>query len=604
MFHSARALAAVGLVLAVATASEAEGEGTIAPGPEDGAAIVNGIPTNLQPTTGALLFVGPDTKNQFLDCSGVLIGCRTVLTAAHCICPEADGYAECLDAISNPDDVADLRFFFQHTGIHHVRDIYVDPTYIAGYGGDLAILRLSELVTGIEPQPFHKSPPLRAPHGTPGVIVGFGNSKDDRLDAAIKRVGEITTAQCPLDAGPPGAINLCWNFEEPIDKPGEDSGLCLKDDGGPLLVDFGNGPEVTGIHSGGGPTCAADTFNYSTDVARSRVWIATTGGPDVARDQCSELGEVGEPWVSVFGGRGVLPKNQDEARFSFDIPEDPLLVRVTVNGDTVRNGDYDMFVGLGTNLPTREDNECESRGVGQFGVCEFEEPETDRVNILIRHVTPTVGRGKSRFQVTVTVYSEIPPHPLTPPRGPDNLRYERRTLGWKTMRWLDDSNDEDGFELQRHAGTDPASFFVTRKIIRKNLESTPEMVPEGEVFTYRIRAFNVAGNSEWSNLCYVNQPRVPRPTRLRAAEVFAHRVFLKWRDNSNNETLFELQRRKTSQIAWKTVTLIGANMTEYVDKNLDANTDYEYRIRARGRLDECLKHSRYSGILEVSTPPQ
>jgi hypothetical protein len=604
MFHSARALAAVGLVWAVATATEASDTGVTAPGPGDGAEIVNGLPTNLQPTTGALLFVGPDTKNQFLDCSGVLIGCRTVLTAAHCICPEADNYAECLDAISNPDDVADLRFFFQHSGIHHVRDIYVDPTYIAGYGGDLAILRLSELVTGIEPQPYHKTEPLHPSHGTPGVIVGFGNSGDTRTDAAIKRVGEITTAQCPLDAGPPGAINICWNFEEPILNPGEESSLCLKDDGGPLLIDFGNGPEVAGIHSGGGPTCEADTFSYSTDVSRSRAWITSQGGPDVLRDQCSEYGEVGEPWVSVFGATGRLPRSEDEARYTFNIPEDPLLVRVTVNGDTARDGDYDMYVSLGGKLPTKDQSDCESEGVGQFGVCEFEEPETDRVNVLLRHFKPDQDRGRSRFQITVTVYTEIPPHPLTPPRGPDNLRYKRREENWKTFTWFDDSTDEDGFELQRHEGTDPASLFVTRKIIRKNLESTPERVPEGEVFTYRIRAFNVAGNSEWSNLCYVNQPRVTRPTRLRATEVLPRRVFLKWRDNSNNEVLFELQRRKAGQINWKTVTLIGANQTEHTDTNLDGNTDYEYRIRARGRLDECIKHSRFSNKLEVSTPPQ
>lgn len=601
MVQSVRALAAIGFVFAVATASGAQDEGTTAPGP-DGEAIVNGIPTNLQPTTGALLFVGPDTRNQFLDCSGVLIGCRTVLTAAHCICPDAANYAQCLDAIANPDDVADLRFFFQHSGIHHVRDIYVDPTYIAGYGGDLALLRLSELVTGIEPQPFHKTEPFNIPFGTPGLIVGFGNSGDDRVDSTIKRVGEIETAQCPLDATPPGNLNICWNFEEPVLKPGEDSSLCLLDDGGPLLIDFGNGAEVAGIHAGAGASCDADTFSYDTNVARSRQWITEIGGPDVGRDQCSELGEVGEPWVSVFGGQGVLPKTQDEARFSFDIPEDPLLVRVTVNGRTVKNGDYDMFVGLGTKLPSKTDFDCSSQGVGQFGVCSFEEPETNRVNILIRHVKPEIGKGKSRFQVTVTVYTEIPPHPIAPPRGPDNLRYDKRAPNFKTMRWLDDSSDEDGFELQRHEGTDPTAFFVTRKIIRKNLESTPEFVLDGHVFTYRIRAFNVAGNSEWSNLCYVNQPRVVRPTRLRTTEVLPHRVSLKWRDNSNNESYFELQRRRKGQIAWKLVSLIAPNTTTYQDKGLDDGATFEYRIRARGHLDECIKHSRYSGILEVATP--
>jgi hypothetical protein len=68
MIHSRKALVAVGLVATIATAS-ARADDTTAPFLDD-AAIVNGIPTHLQPTTGALLFVGPDLKNQFLDCSG------------------------------------------------------------------------------------------------------------------------------------------------------------------------------------------------------------------------------------------------------------------------------------------------------------------------------------------------------------------------------------------------------------------------------------------------------------------------------------------------------------------------------------------------------
>src|SRR5205085_2751080 len=216
------------------------------------------------------------------------------------------------------------------------------------------------------------------------------------------------------------------------------------------------------------------------------------GGPDILRDQCSDLGEVGEPWVKVQGGEGNLPKNQDEKLFAFDVPKDALVLRVAVNGDTEKEGDYDMFVGLNQKIPTRFDNDCQARGVGQFGFCSFDDTGASRVNVLIRHVRPNVGKGHSRFQVTVTAYQQKPPADV-PPRGPDLLRYTKRDIGFRTMTWIDDSKNETGFELQRPHGTDPLVTFTTRAMIKADKTSHLEEIADDDVFTYRIRAFNAFG---------------------------------------------------------------------------------------------------------------
>ena len=598
MIHAGKSLVAIVCLASTLAVGTAQAQGFVAAGRD--ANIVNGIPTNLQPTTGALLYVGPDTKNQFLDCSGVLIGCRTVLTSAHCICKTATNAAECLDEL-NDIDVADLRFFFQHTGFHHIRDVYINPAFVAGKGSDLAVLRLSELVTGVEPARYHQGYPTKIVHGTSALVTGFGNSGDDKLDAAIKRVGAVITDECPLGKGIYEPANICWDYTGVVSQPGDSANLCLMDDGGPLFVDYGNGPEVVGIHTGGGSTCDADSYSYSTNVVRSKEWIEEVGGLDVKRDQCSGLGEVGEPWVQVQGGEGTLPKSEDEKFFSFNIPKETVLLRVTINGDTVRLGDYDMFVGLAQNIPTKFVADCKSRGVGQFGACEFVKPNVSQLNVLVRHVKPNIGRGRSRFQITVTAFQPVPP-PDNSPRGPDSLRYSKRAPDLRVLKWIDDSSNETGFELQRRAGTDPLNPFVKRATIKANRTEYLESIPNRSVFTYRIRAFNDFGVSEWSNICVVNLAKLPRPSLLRAPEVTPNLVRLRWKDNSGDESFMEVQRTVSGLSKWKTIKLLPTDAIEYIDRGVQSGENYEYRVRARGYLDECIGHSRYSGVKEVAVP--
>lgn len=66
------------------------------------------------------------------------------------------------------------------------------------------------------------------------------------------------------------------------------------------------------------------------------------------------------------------------------------------------------------------------------------------------------------------------------------------------ITWTDNSTNEDGFELERSInGTD----FVTIELIPPDIESTKQtgLAPETE-YWYRIRAFNPAGNSGYSNV--------------------------------------------------------------------------------------------------------
>ncbi|MBI5503489.1 MAG: trypsin-like serine protease [Deltaproteobacteria bacterium] len=595
MDHAKRALVWAALLVGLVVVGDARAAEQRSAAPAT-ANIVNGIRTNMQPTTGALLYVGPDIKNQFLECSGVLIGCRTFLTSAHCLCTQSNNYAACAQNELANIDPADLRVFFQHAGIFHVRELYVSPTYLRGKRSDLMLLRLSERVDGIEPAVFNQKHGLPLPLGTSALIAGFGNTGDDRLDAAIKRVGNVETARCPFTAPEPD--NICWDFVEPIPAPGQESNVCFKDDGGPLFIDFGSGPEVAGIHSGGSSTCDADAFAFDSDVYRSREWIRTVGGRDVTRKQCSNLGEVGDNFVFVDGDSGMLPRSDDEARFSFEVPEGTELLRVTVNGDTEKTGDYDMFVGLDS-LPTKVDYDCKSSGVGQFGICAIENPDAAFVNILIRHVKQHLGRGKSRFQVTVTAFLPRPADGPTP-WAPERLRYEVRSEERRRLTWKDMSRNEDGFELQRSSGQGDG-VFSTRAVLKANRTFYVDVAKPDKIFAYRVRSFNEHGASEWSNLCLVNRPAPLAPRRLRAENVKFHRLTVRWNDRSDDESGFQLQRRMQGDEKWDTVATLGANTVTYDDEGLDSATTYEYRVRALGHGSICVPDSNYSSKLEVTT---
>src|SRR5947208_12730771 len=98
-----------------------------APASEIAGKIVNGLPTRLHPSTGMLVISDGSL------CSGVLVGCQTFLTAAHCVCT-LNGVAAFDGAQCNarPDLLDPSRFgvFFQHAGSFRVASVAVNPSYI------------------------------------------------------------------------------------------------------------------------------------------------------------------------------------------------------------------------------------------------------------------------------------------------------------------------------------------------------------------------------------------------------------------------------------------------------------------------------------------
>ena len=183
--------------------------------------IVNGLISSDYPTVGVILEGTQD--NNYMFCTGTLIGCNTFLTAAHCLCANL--------AYCDDHDVSTGFVYFPNGGVYGISAVHIHPDFVFPVA-DVAVVTLSEPVTGITPSKINDVGPV--PYDTRGTVVGYGLS--ERGVNGVKRSGKVTTEGCTFPISNDDSV--CWRYMAPLGEPGEDSSICFGDSGGPLFVDM------------------------------------------------------------------------------------------------------------------------------------------------------------------------------------------------------------------------------------------------------------------------------------------------------------------------------------------------------------------------------
>lgn len=394
-----RALAGLWLALALLPAtSAAAGDGVSAPF-KRGAGIpriVNGLPSQDFPTTGGLLYSGGatiDANNAYLQCSGTLIGCRTFLTAAHCV-------------VDDPI-VSHYQVFLQHGGIYAVSSVAYEPAYNGSSGRDVAIVKLGANVEGIAPTTINTSHDLDAIGvGLGGTIAGFGQTAGNGNDYGIKRYGAVTSADCNLLAteGEGNDKLVCWDFDLPVGPAGSDSNTCNGDSGGPLFMDFGAGNEVVGVTSAGiAVSCLAVDHSWDASVYYNAAYLSAQIGAD-STATCGSIGAVGDPTVTVVANSGSLSVANLDDSFSVDLAGTPSLVRFTLNGKDDGSFNPNFYVKQGAAGAGPANYDCKADGSSVFGACKFAAPAPGPWSIFVSRAA-----GSGAYQMTTTVFGVDPP---------------------------------------------------------------------------------------------------------------------------------------------------------------------------------------------------
>jgi hypothetical protein len=172
------------------------------------------------------------------------------------------------------------------------------------------------------------------------------------------------------------------------------------------------------------------------------------------------------------------------------------------------------------------------------------------------------------------------------PEAPRELMAAQTTYASIDLTWIDQSNDEDGFEVERRSvsGNEPGPFQQLAKLPPNTARYSDTRLVSGTKYEYRVRALNSHGVSAYSLSKPLVAQTLPAPTGLIVGRDGGDPL-LKWRYESDDEESFEVQRKSLDDTSGfvKVGTAPKSSEPEVMYRDKGAGTGpFLYRVRAVG----------------------
>lgn len=207
--------------------------------------------------------------------------------------------------------------------------------------------------------------------------------------------------------------------------------------------------------------------------------------------------------------------------------------------------------------------------------------------------------GKSAYSNEVSITT---PPKAGVPSAPSQLKATLVSANEVQLTWKDNSDNEDEFSSEIKGGN-ISSWALSYKAEKDATSLTRTLVGSNITYYFRVRARNAAGNSAYSNEVSVTTPQKDgppaAPSNLTATVALSPtRVNLFWKDNSNNETSFYVERKRVASGSMDRLVKLAQDNTVFSDHEVAADASYSYRISARNSLGVT-----YSNEVLATIPP-
>jgi hypothetical protein len=362
-----------------------------------------------------------------------------------------------------------------------------------------------------------------------------------------------------------------------------------------------SGTSLTNSYSTGLSDGTAPTMGESYYAARSLWWYGTTTSSTTFQDDMSVIASAtngfgyrtddhGDSFtvatqliasdLGAISASGVISKMTDQDWFTFTTGDGTVSLTADVpNGYNDLDVRIDLYDADGALILSASPTDS------------FDATITTTLTAGVYHVA--VSSGGLSAASTATNYGfnvgqyqlvgTIVPISSTPPAAPTNLTVAAITSSSVTLSWTDNATTELGYTVERlnngsweqiaKLGSDATSYQDTGLI-------------GGTTYSYRVRAFDLLSNSDYSNTLSATTPVVltapVAPSNLTATIKTkpSTQIVLNWTDRSNNETGFYVERSTNGGLTWTRQAQLSANSTTYNDTNVVSGTTYVYRVIA------------------------
>ena len=166
-----------------------------------------------------------------------------------------------------------------------------------------------------------------------------------------------------------------------------------------------------------------------------------------------------------------------------------------------------------------------------------------------------------------------------PPASPSNLNATAVASGQIKLAWIDNSSNETGFAIER-SPNGVNNWIEITTVADNTITYTDTGLTSGTTFFYRVAAYNLNGNSAFSNTGSATTIEVQpeSPTNLGAVTFSSAQIDLSWQDTSNNETGFKVERSPDGFEPWTEIAALANNSTGFSDNSVSPGTTYYYRV--------------------------